>query len=1389
MRGWRLGAVRGMIGGVDFAGRLRRWLWAGCAAVGMLPPGRLVGADAVDPGWGKEQVEAVSSLRGRVCLNGLWRFVPGGTASGDAPAGAEWGWIRVPGFWNAPAGVPGIEARGSGEAWENADGAVGWFERRVVVPDAWEGKAIVVELTRLEGDAELFIDGKEAGRVGWPGGEVDVTSLVKPGGELTLRLRVARPAGQGALGGIGGDVFVLSRPKGRHIAGVVVSAALATGEVGLRVLLGGVGKAGDATVTARFSGNGLDGGKQFTAELKAPAEDGGWLSCSWRWRGAPMWGVGAPNILSLRVSVDGPGLRDEWAGFSGFREMTPDGRGLRLNGTRLRLVPAPSPGGGTPESIGAELKRLAGAGFNAVVCDAADWRRGSGAPDAAWLCEAAARAGMLVVAPVAGLSGALDRWDGAKGDGEWKQHVVREVGRLGAWPSVVAWSVDDAGLGFSGAAHPARLGVRAWPASERWRDRARVAGFALEAIRHADPSRPLLVCGGGPLGDIDAPRARAGWAPMQEVGDWPSRWAESGEMPFVAMDCWAPSGAGLFAAGREWLGPLVVEHAVSELGPSAYGREEAGLRKAIGGGPSEWGQNVVSGALVHEMGARFLRRVLRAWRGWGVASLPLAPAGALRTLAAAGDGAKSAILPGSRGWALGGGSVGAGEWPWPTDEASAGPTFAWIAGPPEDFTSVDHHYVSGVRVERSILLVNDGREEAPYALRWHADVAAQEIGLGEYKGHLAAGQARFLPVEFACPTVNMKADGKIQLEGEFGGRPVEDDFAIRVYPAASDSDGGRVVHVFDPSAETSRVLRAMGFKVRSWDGKGEAGRVLVIGRGALSAGPSAPGSFEQFAAGGGRVLILTQDRDWVSSGTAFRPNRRAERACWDVETQRSHPLVRGLDAVDLRDWSGGHGPGPGFVQPDPGAALGVGALFPPSWGARGAVSLAAPEKPHFGGWRPIIECGFDLSYVPLMELEHGRGVILWCSMEVDSRAESDPVARDLLMRMVGYLEGFRPAPERGPTYFTGGETWRARLEAMGLDFQPVRAMPKVPGLLVVAEDSPIVDRLIAEHLDRGGSVFFLPREGEKLPLGFVARPGSPYGRPEGLPPWPECRGLSMSDARTRCDIRASLIVSGPGEIAAGGLLAKVQRGAGTAVFVQVGPDQIAAANVAALALSECRNLGMISRILANMGATFSTDRRAFTPGADPFLPVPLAGEWLVRAEPGEPRESSEGSYGESAGWAELGAQPGDWKAVSLPGSWEDAHRVFAGVDGGIWVRRDVALTKAWVDRPLSLKLGRWRGKVTPYFNGKRLEVGAGGSRGELAAAVPEGLAVEGDNVVAVRVWDTGGLAGLFSRAREALRLEVVGPGAGRGYYQMGRDGEPLTSDRLVWLPDMDSNHD
>jgi beta-galactosidase len=59
------------------------------------------------------------------------------------------------------------------------------------------------------------------------------------------------------------------------------------------------------------------------------------------------------------------------------------------------------------------------------------------------------------------------------------------------------------------------------------------------------------------------------------------------------------------------------------------------------------------------------------------------------------------------------------------------------------------------------------------------------------------------------------------------------------------------------------------------------------------------------------------------------------------------------------------------------------------WGNRGTVASAAIEKPHRSGWRPLLETEFDLAYSPLMELDYGKGKIVWSQLDLEDHAALD----------------------------------------------------------------------------------------------------------------------------------------------------------------------------------------------------------------------------------------------------------------------------------------------------------------------------------------------------------------------------------------------------------------
>src|SRR5262249_48410339 len=132
--------------------------------------------------------------RERICINGLWRWQPASRESVEPPPN-HWGFFKVPGCW------PGIsdylqkdcQALYPHLAW-NANRLAGvtaaWYEREIDVPATWRARRIALNVEYLNSYARGFIDGKAAGEIRFPGGEIDLTSVCAVGAKHRLSMLV-----------------------------------------------------------------------------------------------------------------------------------------------------------------------------------------------------------------------------------------------------------------------------------------------------------------------------------------------------------------------------------------------------------------------------------------------------------------------------------------------------------------------------------------------------------------------------------------------------------------------------------------------------------------------------------------------------------------------------------------------------------------------------------------------------------------------------------------------------------------------------------------------------------------------------------------------------------------------------------------------------------------------------------------------------------------------------------------------------------------------------------------------------------------------------------------------------------------------------------------------
>ncbi len=121
-----------------------------------------------------------------------------------------------------------------------------------------------------------------------------------------------------------------------------------------------------------------------------------------------------------------------------------------------------------------------------------------------------------------------------------------------------------------------------------------------------------------------------------------------------------------------------------------------------------------------------------------------------------------------------------------------------------------------------------------------------------------------------------------------------------------------------------------------------------------------------------------------------------------------------------------------------------------------------------------------------------------------------------------------------------------------------------------------------------------------------------------------------------------------------------------------------------------------------------------------------------------------------------------WPTLNAPQVWETQG--LPGLDGQVWLRRHVTLTAAEAAGAATLHLGPVDDCDDSFVNGRPVGQTCGWDQPR-DYAVPAGLLHEGDNLVAVRVTDTGGDGGLHGQAAD-LRLDTAaGPRPLAGRWQ------------------------
>ena len=136
--------------------------------------------------------------RERICLNGLWRWQPAraATPKEPQPPTGSWGYFKVPGAW---PGISDYMQKDSQTLYRHPgwnDAPLGSLPRHGTSASSrcrTRGQAVasLLRADYVNSIATVFVDGKRAGELRFPGGELDITAASHPGAKHSISMLVA----------------------------------------------------------------------------------------------------------------------------------------------------------------------------------------------------------------------------------------------------------------------------------------------------------------------------------------------------------------------------------------------------------------------------------------------------------------------------------------------------------------------------------------------------------------------------------------------------------------------------------------------------------------------------------------------------------------------------------------------------------------------------------------------------------------------------------------------------------------------------------------------------------------------------------------------------------------------------------------------------------------------------------------------------------------------------------------------------------------------------------------------------------------------------------------------------------------------------------------------
>ncbi len=897
--------------------------------------------------------------------------------------------------------------------------------------------------------------------------------------------------GSVARRGLCGDVFLVSTPKQSRLTDVKVTTSVRRWEITLQAAL----KELESTKTYRLAARITDGDQTVREFHSPPFRAGdlerGQFTLTESWRPEKLWDIHTPQHqyeLHLSLLDANDRLLDALPPMRfGFREFWIEGRDFFLNGTRLFLSTVPldnaqvGAAAATYSAARESLERLRTFGINFVYMHNYDCQPGAHLSFTEIL-RAADDTGMLVALTQPHFS----HYDWSEPDAVrtngYARHAEFYARVAGNHPSVVMYATSHNATGYNEDMNPRLLDGRSAPRDNWAANNVKRALRAEAIIRSLDASRIIYHHASGNLGPMHLSNFYPNFVPVREMSDWFEHWATNGIKPLFLCEYGAPFTwdwamyRGWYQGKREFgSAPVPWEFCLAEWNAQFFGDRAFAISDMEKRNLRWEARQFCEGRVwhrwdyPHQLGstdfperepvfAKYFTENWRAFRTWGLSANSPWEHHILFKLRPGMNRNRREDLPVD--WAnlqRPGFSPDflaerfermdmayeRADW-LPTGGGEAimrnnRPLLAWVAGKSDRFTSKDHLFLPGETVEKQLIVINNSRVTVHAKASWALNLPQPIVGQTDLV--VETGQQSRVPLLFALPTDLAPGEYRLAAKVEFDtGEMQTDEFAIHVLPAIVPPKVDGRVAVFDPKSETTELLRTLGIRFESVEVTMDlaAFDVLVVGKGALTVDGPAPDI--RRVRDGLKVLVFEQTSEVLEKRFGFRVTEYGLRNVFPRVPD--HPALAGLRAEHLRNWRGAAT----LLPPELKYELNPKFNSAPTvkWGDipvtrlwrcgnQGNLASALIEKPARGDFLPLVDGGFSLQYSPLLEFREGRGLILFCQLDVTGRTERDPVAERLTANLLDYVSIWKPAPKRA-TVYVGDAAGRNSLIAAG--FQP-----------------------------------------------------------------------------------------------------------------------------------------------------------------------------------------------------------------------------------------------------------------------------------------------------------------------------------------------------------------